>query len=166
MNKVHSLMSLTLIVFCSAVLMAVTADEFGVKEYDDFHSLLHQLQHEALPKNDLATIRGRATELVTLGQAIVKRGVPEGTKSSNVQSFKKELEKFHAALNQYGADAKDGPDDKLKASYEAVHDSFEMLASMLPRKSAHSGLPHRTVIYDGTATEVAISPTESADLWI
>ena len=143
-----------------------TSDEFGVKEYDDFHQVLHQLQHEALPKNDLATIRGRATELVTLGQAIVKRGVPEGTKSSNVQSFKKELEKFHAALNQYGADAKDGPDDKLKASYEAVHDSFEMLASMLPRKSAHSGLPHRTVIYDGTATEVAISPTESADLWI
>ena len=32
--------------------------------------------------------------------------------------------------------------------------------------SAHSGLPQRTIIYDGVATAVAISETTSTDLWI
>jgi hypothetical protein len=170
MKKLREFSWLLLLFFFSGTLLVVhgagVSEEFGIKEYDDFHRVLHQLQHEALRKNDLATIRTRATELINLGQAIIKRGVPEDTKAENVAGFKQELKKFSDTLIQYGADAKNGPDDKLKTSYEAVHDSFEMLAGMLPRKAAHSGLPHRTVIYDGVATEVAMSGTDPTELWI
>jgi len=111
----------------------VHADEFKIKEYADFHKVLHHLQHEALPKNDIATIRNRAKELIKLGDAIVKLGVPAGTKTEKVDSFKKGLEDFSKALIRYGADAESGSDANLKKSYEAVHESFEELAEMLPR---------------------------------
>ncbi|HEV8370008.1 MAG TPA: hypothetical protein VGQ39_18790 [Pyrinomonadaceae bacterium] len=110
------------------------AEDFGVKEYDEFHRVLHHLQHEALPKNDLATIRTRAKELIKLGDEVLKLGVPEGTKAENVESFKKELATFRKALAKYGADAESGTDADLKTSYTAVHDSFEELAGLLPRK--------------------------------
>ena len=109
------------------------AEGFGVKEYDDFHHVLHHLQHEALPKNDLATIRNRAEELVKLGDAIIKLGVPAKTKAEKVEEFKKELATFSNNLAKYGTDAKSGSDADLKKSYEAVHESFEELAEMLPR---------------------------------
>ena len=119
-------------VVCGATL--ITTEEFSVKEYDEFHKVLHHLQHEALPKNDLATIRSRAKELIKLGDAITKLGVPAGTKPEKVEDFKKELAKFSEALSKYGSDAKSGSDEQLKTSYSAVHESFEELAGMLPQK--------------------------------
>lgn len=113
---------------------AKPTEDFSVKEYDDFHRVLHPLEHEALPKNDMATIRRRASELINLGEAIVKLGVPAGTKSESVENFKKELTKFKEALSKYGSDAESGSDADLKKSYSAVHDSFEELVGMLPRK--------------------------------
>jgi hypothetical protein len=110
------------------------SEDFGVKEYDEFHRVLHHLEHEALPKNDIATIRNRAKELIKLGDAIVKLGVPAGTKSENVDNFKKELERFKQALVKYGSDAESASDADLKAAYSVVHESFEELAGMLPRK--------------------------------
>ena len=106
---------------------------FGVKDYDKFHDVLHPLEHEALPKNDFATIRRRSSELVKLGQAITKLGVPNGTKAEHRDDFEKELKKFSAALKTFRKNAKSGTDEQLKTSYSAVHDSFEMLAGMLPR---------------------------------
>lgn len=106
---------------------------FGVKQYDDFHHVLHPLEHEALPKNDFATIRARAGELVKLGQAITKLGVPTGTKAEHQEEFKKGLKKFREALSKFRSAAKSGTDAQLKTTYSAVHDSFEMLAGMLPR---------------------------------
>ncbi len=109
---------------------------FSVKEYHDFHEVLHHLQHEALPKNDMATIRSRAPELIGLGDKIVKLGVPKGTKTEDVEKFKAGLATFKTKLKAYGADAKkSGNDADLKTSYEAVHDTFEELAHMLPKKS-------------------------------
>jgi hypothetical protein len=113
--------------------VARNEEGFGVKEYDDFHHVLHHLQHEALPKNDLATIRNRAEELVKLGDAIVKLGVPAKTKAEKVEEFKKGLANFSKVIAKYGADAKSASDTELKKSYEAVHESFEELADMLPR---------------------------------
>lgn len=134
MNNIRRAGSLLLITF---VLMTFAptgrADDFNVKEYDEFHRVLHQLQHEALPKNDMATIRSRAKELIKLGEAIVKLGVPEGTKPDQVEAFKAELKKFAEALAKYGADAESGLDTALKHSYSEVHESFEELAGMLPR---------------------------------
>lgn len=119
---------------CSlSISVAVFASDFSVKEYDEFHKVLHPLEHEALPKNDFATIRARAGELVTLGQAITKLGVPRATKRDDVEEFKKELKKFRSALTRFRSAAKSGTDEQLKTSYSAVHDSFEMLAAMLPR---------------------------------
>jgi len=131
------LLSVLAAVSLSLLLVIPThAEGFGVKEYDEFHHVLHHLQHEALPKNDMATIRSKSTELIQLGQRIANLGVPQGTKAENVENFKKELARFDQSLNKYGADAKSGSDDELRKSYIVVHDSFEALAEMLPPKKS------------------------------
>ena len=43
------------------------------------------------------------------------------------------LTKFGEALAKFKTDARKGTNEQLKTSYSAVHDSFEMLAAMLPR---------------------------------
>lgn len=112
-------------------------EHFSVKEYNEFHDVLHPLQHDALPKKDFKTIRDRAGELTIRGDAIVKLGVPAGV--SDPAEFEKELKNFSDALGKYKTDAVGASDNKLEESYLAVHDSFEMLASMLPRKSKAKG---------------------------
>ena len=119
--------------FATSIVIASTEEHFKIKEYKEFHHLLHMLQHEALPQNDLKTIRAKAPELAKLGEAIVKLGVPKGTQADKVESFKAALEKFGKALDKYETDAKSGSDNTMKNSYIAVHDSFEELADMLPR---------------------------------
>lgn len=107
---------------------------FSVKEYKDFHDVLHPLEHEALPNNDFKTIRAKAPELVRLGEVIMNLGVPRGVEAKHTNDFKEWLQRFSEALREFKRDARDGTDEKLKASYSAVHDSFEMLAAMLPGK--------------------------------
>jgi hypothetical protein len=104
-----------------------------VKEYEDFHSVLHPLQHEALPKKDFRRIRAQSSLLVKRGKALVELGVPQGTSEEHKVNFGKRLIKFNEALAKFKADARKGTDEQLTASYSAVHDSFEMLAAMLPR---------------------------------
>ena len=123
----------SLLLLTLAVIVDGRPSDFGVKAYDDFHHVLHPLEHEALPKNDFATIRGRASELVKLGEGITKLGVPPGTKAENRDEFKKELKKFKDALAKFRKASKSGSNDELKTTFSAVHDSFEMLAGMLPR---------------------------------
>jgi hypothetical protein len=130
-KRLTTLCFIALTVFLSSA--AFAASDFGVKEYDDFHHVLHPLEHEALPKSDFATIRARAGELVKLGGAITKLGVPAGTKAESREEFKKELKKFKEALAKFRKASKSGTNDELKTTYSAVHDSFEMLAGMLPR---------------------------------
>ena len=120
-----------LVLFSSATF--ARPSDFGVKQYDDFHHVLHPLEHEALPKNDFATIRGRAGELVKFGEGITKLGVPAGTKADSRKEFKKELKKFKEGLAKFRKASKSGTNDELKTTFSAVHDSFEMLAGMLPR---------------------------------
>jgi hypothetical protein len=111
------------------------ADEhFSVKEYNEFHRVLHVLQHEALPQKDFQRIRANAGQLVKHGEAIVKLGVPTGTAAKNVEEFRKELKKFDDALVKFREHAKAGTDQQLEGSFSSVHDSFEVLAGMLPRK--------------------------------
>ena len=105
---------------------------FSVKEYNEFHDVLHPLQHEALPNKDFKTIRAQAGELTTRGEAIVKLGVP--AKVKDAAAFAKELKKFGDALSRFKSDAAGAADEQLEESYLAVHDTFEMLAHMLPRK--------------------------------
>src|SRR4029453_13795568 len=88
----------SLLLLTLAAVVDARASDFGVKQYDDFHHVLHPLEHEALPKNDFATIRARAGELVKLGAGITKLGVPAGTKPENREEFEKELRKFKEAL--------------------------------------------------------------------
>jgi hypothetical protein len=106
-----------------------------VKQYNDFHDVLHPLQHEALPKKDFALIRLKAKELATAGDAIVQLDVPPGTEEAKVEEFKKALKTFSDALTKFSADALDGTDEQLEGSFGSVHDSFETLADMLPKKS-------------------------------
>jgi hypothetical protein len=51
-----------------------------------------------------------------------------------VAEFKEWLGKFREALDKFRVDAEGGTDEQVRESYSAVHDSFEMLAAMLPRK--------------------------------
>ena len=92
------------------------------------------MQTEALPQNNLATIRSKANELLELGEAIVKLDVPAGIRADKVDAFKNQLADFRKALDKYGANAASGTDADLKTSYSALHDSFEELTGMLARK--------------------------------
>jgi len=109
-------------------------EHFSVKEYNEFHDVLHPLEHEALPKKDFQRIRTNAAELVKRGKAIVQVGLPSGTAAKDQDEFRKELKKFESALGNFGKHAQDGTDAQLEGSFSAVHDSFEMLVGMLPRK--------------------------------
>lgn len=109
-------------------------EHFSVREYNVFHDLLHPLEHEAVPAKDYQRIRTNAAELVRRGEAMVRVGVPAGTAERYTEDFRKELKKFKTALGKLKKDAKRGTDAQLEESFEAVHDSFEMLAGMLPRK--------------------------------
>lgn len=106
---------------------------FSVPQYEQFHDVLHPLEHEALPNKDFRRIRNKAPELIRRGKAIVAVGVPAGTKEERKAEFATELKKFDKALSKLRTDARKGSNTKLKASYSAVHDSFETLAAMLPR---------------------------------
>jgi hypothetical protein len=110
------------------------AGEFGIREYDEFHEVLHSLQHEALPAKDFQRIRSNATELLKRGDAIVRFGVPKNTADARVEGFRRQLKKFEDALGKFRQDSQKGTDEQLEVSFGAVHDSFEMLADMLPRK--------------------------------
>jgi hypothetical protein len=105
----------------------------SVKEYEDFHSVLHPLEHDALPKKDFRRIRAQSALLVKRGKTLVKLGVPRGTSDEHKEDFGKGLIKFNEALAKFKAAAKKGTDEQLTASYSAVHDSFEVLAALLPR---------------------------------
>lgn len=108
---------------------------FGVAEFDRFHDILHPLQHEALPNNDFKLIREKATELLAAGHALANHGTPAGVKNST--DYKAGLKKFRAALKQYQKDVESGSDEQLRTSYTAVHDTFEELVDLLPRKVLH-----------------------------
>jgi hypothetical protein len=117
-----------------ALTFLLTGMGFGIKEYDAFHDVLHPLEHEALPRGDFATIRSQAKELAKRGDAIVQLGVPSAIKAENTEQFKKHLDDFANALAKFSTAADSGTDAELKSSYSAVHDLFEELAHMLPRK--------------------------------
>jgi hypothetical protein len=117
-----------------ALVQAVLASNFSVKEYNEFHDVLHPLEHEALPAKDFQRIRSNAGEFVKRGKALAKVGAPKGMADANVEEFRKELGKFKSALNRFKKDARAGTDEQLENSFSAVHDSFEMLVGMLPRK--------------------------------
>jgi len=106
---------------------------FGFKQYDEFHDVLHPLQHEALPNKDFKTIRTKSALLIQRGRAVVKLGTPAKISADNRAEFIRELRKFSQALTKFRNDAKRGSDSQLEVSYSAVHDSFEMLAALLPR---------------------------------
>ena len=126
---------LTIVAFVLMLTPVASAeDHFSVREYNAFHDLLHPLEHEAVPAKDFQRIRSNAADLARRGDAIVRVGVPRGTSEKHREDFRKELKKFKSALGKLRKDAKRGTDAQLEASFSAVHDSFEMLAGMLPRK--------------------------------
>jgi len=137
MKPSRSILGFTLISLLLTVVFvntdAAAQHGFSVPQYEQFHDVLHPLEHVALPNKDYKQIREKAEELVKLGKAIVAVGVPAGTKDEQKDEFAKELKKFDKALAKFSSDAKKKSDVKLKTSYSAVHDSFEMLAGMLPR---------------------------------
>ena len=104
-----------------------------MKQYETFHDVLHPLEHEALPKNDFKRIRTKAALLYSRGRAIVRLGVPAGTSEEQKAEFEKGLKTFSAALTKFRPTPDEEQTTQLKTSYSAVHDSFEMLAGMLPR---------------------------------
>jgi hypothetical protein len=131
----RSLLSAALtVLLLVAPTFAAVQHGFSVKQYEEFHDVLHPLEHEALPQGDYGRIRSNSNTLVKHGREIVKYGVPAGTAEDQQAEFKKELDKFNNALTRFQKHARRGSNAQLKTSYSAVHDSFEMLVSMLPRK--------------------------------
>jgi hypothetical protein len=108
--------------------------EMPIKEYEAFHEVLHPLEHEALPKKDYESIRTKADELVSRGNAIVNLGVPYRMADEKKEPFERELQTFGSHLKAFATNAKEGSDQQLRESFDAVHDSFELLVSMLPQQ--------------------------------
>ena len=135
MKRTSLVLGLGALIFLAnvAVIASAAGHEFSVRQYNEFHEVLHPLQHDALPKGDFATIRKRSGKLIMHGNRIVKLGVPRGTGKEKIAEFKAGLSKFNKALAKFRIDAKSGTDEQLKISYSAVHDTFEELADMLPR---------------------------------
>lgn len=135
MRMTRTICALTIVAFVLMLTPVGVAEEhFSVREYNVFHDLLHPLEHEAVPAKDFQRIRTNAADLVRRGEAIVRVGIPKATAERYREDFRKELKKFKSALGKLRKDAKRGTDAQLEASFGAVHDSFEMLAGMLPRK--------------------------------
>ena len=135
MRMTRTICVLSIVAFVMMLAPAGAAEEhFSVREYNVFHDLLHPLEHEAVPAKDFQRIRTNAADLARRGDAIVRVGVPRGTAERYREDFRKELKKFKSAIGKLRKDAKRGTDAQLEASFSAVHDSFEMLAGMLPRK--------------------------------
>ncbi len=133
MNKLSLWILVGVLIFASSA--AVFAQHgFSVKQYEEFHEVLHPLEHEALPNKDFRRIRAQSGNLFKHGRQIVKLGVPAGTAADQQAEFKKELAKFNGALHKCRIHARRGNNSQLQSSYSAVHDSFEMLAARLPRK--------------------------------
>lgn len=137
MNQLRSVSISTLFLMMFLPLPGVTSatqHHFSAKGYEEFHDVLHPLEHEALPNKDYRRIRSQTGELVKRGKAIVKGGEPDALVDEKRAEFVAELETFDAALNRLKSVARRGSNTKLKTSYSAVHDSFEKLMSMLPNR--------------------------------
>ena len=126
-------LSIVIGVVPSATQQHKSEQHIGIKEYEAFHRVLHPLQHEALPKKDFETIRKNADELLLKGNSIVDLGVPAGINEDNRARFESELQNFSSRLKSLVRNAKEGSDAQLKESFDGVHDSFELLASLLPQ---------------------------------
>ncbi len=124
--------------FSAVTTNAAPQHGFSVKQYEEFHDVLHPLEHEALPKKDYRRIRANSALLVRRGQAIVRLGMPASMAEDQKEEFTKCLNTFSKALARFKTDARRGTNARLKNSYSAVHDSFEILASTLPRKNVGS----------------------------
>jgi hypothetical protein len=134
--RLASIFVFTAVVSCIFLVINTTSHAqhgFSVPQYGKFHDVLHRLEHDALPNKDFRRIRDKALELARLGKEIVAVGVPSGTKEEQKEEFAGQLKKFDKALSKFRTDARNGSNTKLKASYSAVHDTFEILAAMLPR---------------------------------
>lgn len=105
---------------------------FNNPPFDRFHDILHPLQHEALPKNDFATIRREARRLVAAGRPLARMVIPLGIEDT--AKFCEEQARFDDALKRFDRDAKRSDDAALKRSYTLVHDTFEEMAHLLPRR--------------------------------
>ena len=134
--------TLTLSLICALfVASAIGAQEHGeghgghnfpAPQFDRFHDILHPLQHEALPNNDFRTIRARAGDLYNAGRAILRLSVPRS--ATNAAELRRKRAEFSRALSVYRRDARRASDAQLRASYERVHDTFEELAHLWPRR--------------------------------
>jgi len=105
---------------------------FGSVAFERFHDQLHPLQHDALPSADYKTMRERAAALVRAGQPLTKMRVPADMPDR--LAFLKHQKEFTAALTRFRRAATRGTNEQLKTSFTVVHDSFEEMAQLLPRK--------------------------------
>lgn len=133
MNAFRHLAALLVLLCVGCLAVAATQHHFNAKEYEEFHDVLHPLEHEALPNKDYRRIRSQSGELVKRGKAIVKSGIPDALVGDRRTEFVAEMKAFDGALNKFKSVARRGSNSKLASSYSAVHDSFEKLMAMLPR---------------------------------
>src|SRR5437867_4380702 len=76
-----SMFALAVLFSATTLMFAVRAatneslmEEFSVKEYEDFHRVLHPLQHEALPKKRLSAHPGQSRGANKTRQSYYKAG--------------------------------------------------------------------------------------------
>jgi hypothetical protein len=97
------------------------------KEMNAFHRVMGATWHPASSKNDLAPLKARAKELVTMAEAWAGSTPPATPASCATAEVRNAVAKVAREAKALAAllDAK-ADDEKLKEALKGVHDSFEV----------------------------------------
>jgi hypothetical protein len=97
-----------------------------VPALDDFHEVIHQIFHEALPKKDTAMLHKLAPEVEKGIKAVAAAPLP-GILREKKAAWKEGVKKLQSAGAEYKAAAAAKDDRKLPAAAEALHSRFAAL---------------------------------------
>lgn len=126
--KFASMAAMAIALIMTTSVFGVQKHKFPTPELDAFHTVLHPLVHEALPKKDARRIRKNVAELNELGEKIIKSSLPKEISLEQEKNLKEQIDFFGAALNELvKISKKKGKDSELMKGLDSVHEEFEEL---------------------------------------
>lgn len=141
---------------------ATVSKAFRRKIYDRFDDLLRPLLYGSPPQKEFRRIRRMSAEIVKVGEALVKQGVPKARNQRRRESVRL-LRRFDRALTVFRMAARADSDSRLEKSLAALDESFEELeATVIPY--VNPGVPPTVVLDCPSKSEAGSEITLSADI--
>ena len=129
--------------------------------YDRFDDLLRPLLYGAPPQKESRRIRRMSAEIVKVGEAIVRQGMPKARNQRHREKVRL-LRRFDRALTVFRTAARSHSDSGLERSLTALDEAFDDLeAAVLPH--VDSGLPPTVVLNCPSKSEAGSEITLAAD---